>query len=155
MVSVYSKHVTCWKGSVQRHNTYLVIVSHYLIWLTSVSFDCKYCHHGSLRRRLCPCFPSNLEWGYSSLIRQEIVGLYNAKTGFPLSLSHVFAKVEWYIAWHKTWRVFICQARRAVRQTMFRVYVWGPSETTVERLLTGAFLMLMSWSPSLSVTPLR
>lgn len=51
------------------------------------------------------------------------MGWCNAETGFPLSLSHVFAKVEWYIAWHKTWRVFICQARRAVRQTMFRVYV--------------------------------
>lgn len=27
------------------------------------------------------------------------------------------------------------------------MYVWGPSETTAGRLLTGASLMLMSWSP--------
>lgn len=43
--------------------------------------------------RFCPCFPfANLQSEYSLLLRLDVVSLYNAEMGFPLSLSHVFSK---------------------------------------------------------------
>lgn len=52
-----------------------------------------------------------------------MVGLRNAETDLPLSLSRVFAEMKWYIAWPENLACLHLSARTAARQTMFRMYV--------------------------------